>query len=127
MPEGDKYFVAGASKADDLALHLLTFPAEIKRQEIKILDLTEKYELAVADVKEQDARFMANINANPAFKNDGQRKTELEAMRNASGEYSDAIIEKKTSCENLAIAGIDLIFVQNMFKAYLAIIGGNKQ
>lgn len=126
MPEGDKYFVAGASKADDLALHLLTFPAEIRRQETRVLDLVEIHELIVANIKEQDARFLSNINANPAFKNDGQRKTELEAMRNASKEYADALIQEKTYGENLAIANIDLIFVQNMFRAYLSIVGGHK-
>ncbi|MDD5616343.1 MAG: hypothetical protein PHH85_09095 [Candidatus Methanoperedens sp.] len=106
---------------------LLTYPAAIKVAEEAVWDLIEVYELAHADVKEQDAGFAVIVNANPALKNQGQRDTEIKAMREASAEYTDALIEEETAAKNLAIARINLNFVQNMFQAYLAIVGGQKE
>lgn len=108
----------------ELTDKLLTFPGCIKREELKVLNLTEVYELAHADVKEQDAAFAAIVNANPALKNQGQRDVEIKALREADLEYSDALIEEDTAAKNLAVARIDLNFVQNMFKAHLAIVHG---
>ena len=107
--------------------NLLMYPEAINQAEIKVLELSEIAELAHADVKEQDAVFNAQVNANPAFKNQGQRDTEINAIRDASEEYTNVLIEREEANKNLAIARIGLNFLQNMFRAYLAIVGGQQK
>lgn len=45
-------------------------------------------------------------------------------MKEASFEYIDALIKEETAAKKLAVEEIDLRYLHNMFKAYLAIVGG---
>lgn len=102
---------------------LLELPHLIKNAMRNLLDLTEQSEKQHKAVKELVLSFNSSVAANPAFKNELQRKTELENTLKASEEYQTAVKIDEGLNNSVAQARIDLEYVQNMFKTYQAIAG----
>lgn len=102
---------------------LLELPHCIKSATRYLLDLTEQSEKQHKTVKDLVLSFNSSVAVNPAFKNELQRKTELENMLKASEEYQSAVKIDDGLNNSVAQARIDLEYVQNMFRAYQAIAG----
>ncbi len=102
---------------------LIEIPHFIKSNMRLLLDLTEKSEKQHKIVKELVLSFNSSVAVNPAFKNELQRKTELENMLKASEEYQTAVKIDDGLNNSVAQARIDLEYTQNMFRAYQAIAG----
>lgn len=111
------------TEKDDIKGQLLELPHFIKSATRNLLDITEKSEKQHKTVKELILSFNSSIAANPAFKNELQRKTELENMFKASEDYQTAIKIDDGLNNSVAQARIDLEYIQDIFKAYLAIAG----
>ncbi len=88
-----------------------------------LLTLIEKSEKQHKTVKELILSFNSSVAVNPAFKNQGQRDTELAAMLKASEEYQTAVKIDEGLNNSVAQSRIDLEYTQNMFRAYQAIAG----
>lgn len=116
--------MSGANLTEDT---LLGFPPLIKSQQEEILTALDEVEKKNVEVKEIVASFNSQINANPALKNAEQRTVELKAKMAASAEYTvnnDLLIGLRLDAETKKI---HLEYLQNMFRAHLAIVsGGNR-
>jgi len=117
------YNVPGHTQAEDT---LLSYPPAIQAAQKELLTLFNNYENQNIVVKEAIAGFNAKVSNNPALKNVDQKATELKALIAASGEYKDdleALNSLRLDCD---LKRIDLEYLQNMFKAHLAIVGGHR-
>ena len=113
--------MAGATQAEDT---LLSYPPAIQAAQKVALELTKDWEAKRAEVNKHIARFGSIVANNPALKNAEQRTTELKALMAADLEYQsdeEQASDLRSKCE---LARIDLEYLQNMFRAHLAIIGG---
>jgi len=113
--------MAGATQAEDI---LLGYPPLIKTQQEEILKALDETEKKNVEVKEIVAAFNSQINNNPALKNAEQRAVELKAKMAASAEYTvnnDLLTGLRLDAEKKKI---QVEYLQNMFRAHLAIVGG---
>jgi len=85
------------------------------------LDLIEKSEEQQTELKKLVFEENRKVQANPAFKNEGQRKTELDALLIANCVYQDSLKFSEELDKQVALERINLEYLQNTFKAYLAI------
>ena len=115
--------MAGATQAEDT---LLSYPPAIQEAQKAVLSLHEDYEAKKADVNKHIARFGSQVANNPALKNAEQRTAELKALMAADLEYQSDEEQSVALREKCELARIDLEYLQNMFRAHLAIVGGRQ-
>jgi len=117
------YNVPGHTQAEDT---LLSYPPAIQAQQKVLLEVIEHREAVNSQVKEIIAGFNAQISNNPALTNADKRATELKRMMAASAEYQEAYKEWTDLNHQVEIEQIDLEYLNNMFRAHVAIVGGHR-
>jgi len=117
------YNVPGHTQAEDT---LLSYPPAIQTAHKSFLEVIEHREAVNSQVKEIIAGFNAIVNANPVMTNADKRNTELKRMMAASAEYQEANKKLDNLNHQVEVERIDIEYLSNMFKAHLAIVGGQR-
>jgi len=106
---------------------LLTYPPAIKNAEKNLLEITASVEDMYAIEKNYILTINAQISSNLAFKNELQRKTELDRLLKENIDYCTAKTNAAQAAYQRETLRIDLEYLKNMFRAYLAIVGGQQR
>jgi len=118
------YSVPGHTQAEDT---LLSYPPAIQAMKKEVLERTQEIELKAISLKKMVLDFKVGIQKNnPDLKNADQRLNALDKKLEEDKEYLAALKEIQDLKYELEIVHIDLDYMQNMFKAHLAIVGGHR-